>query len=236
MRILQLLIPVTLLGACSIVEPARMRLPSDLAETSVRQPFAGIGGGTRGRFEVGAYHGSFTRSERRLAVFDVFVKNHGHTSFVMSGPAIGSTIEAACKVSEKRIDLGIAEFETRPMAYRCDFTADGRPFPVRFELQEVRRGLGGALSRRERHGEIALGSETVQIRSIHRLDGSPIEMANPIGYVFEQEGEPVGAVELNGAPVLFLADGRDTGLARTITVAATSLAIFWDPANSALDD
>ena len=92
MRILQLLIPVTLLGACSIVEPARMRLPSDLAETSVRQPFAGIGGGTRGRFEVGAYHGSFTRSERRLAVFDVFVKNHGHTSFVMSGPAIGSTI------------------------------------------------------------------------------------------------------------------------------------------------
>ena len=137
---------------------------------------------------------------------------------------------------ERVLDLGIMEFTPGPMSYRCEFTADGRAIPARFELQEVRSGIGGALSREERRGEIALGGEIVQIRSVHRLEGSPIEMASPIGYVFEQDGRPVGAVELNGSPVIYLADAADEGLARTIVVGAMALAVFRDPANSALEE
>ncbi len=81
-----------------------------------------------------------------------------------------------------------------------------------------------------------MGGETVQIYSVHKLAGSSFEMASPIGYVFEQFGRPVGAVEINGAPIIYIADLTDEGLTRAITVGAVALAIFWDPANSALGD
>ncbi|WFL76136.1 hypothetical protein P7228_08985 [Altererythrobacter arenosus] len=236
MRSIGVTLALVALGGCSAIQPARMRLPVELSAASARMVYSGIGGSTRGKFAVGAYHGSYERSEQRLAIFDAFVRNYGHSEFEIAGPEISSTIETRCQMREKVLDFGIAEFTTRPMAYRCEFTAEGRAIPSRFELQEVSRGIGGALSREERMGEIALGGETVQIRSVHKLDGSPIEMASPIGYVFEQHGEPVGAVELNGAPVLYLGNTADPGLVRTLTVAATTLAVFWDPANSALDD
>lgn len=212
-----------------------MQLPQPLAEGAMAVPVSGIGGGTRGRFAAGDYRGSFARSEKRLAFFGIAEKNYGHSTFTIEGPAIGKTIEAECRMREKVLDFGIAEFVTRPMAYRCEFTADGRAFPARFELQESKSGPGDALSRTARRGEIALGGETVQIRSVHQLSGSPFAMAQPIGYLFEQGGRPVGAVELNGAPRLFIAPEADHGLARTLTVAAIALGIFWDPANSALD-
>lgn len=236
MRKLTFLGAALLAGACSTTQTATMRLPSGFDVTSTRLPFSGIGGGTHGRFTVGEYRGGFERSEQRLAIFDALEKNYGHSEYVIEGPAISSTIEARCRFSERLIDLEFAEFKPKKMAYRCEYTAEGRAFPARFELQEVHHGLAGALSKNERYGEIALGGETVQIRSVHKLVGSPIVMANPIGYIFEQDGQPVGAIELNGSPVLFLSNGADEGLARTIAVASVALAVFWDPANSALDD
>lgn len=223
------------LAACAGIQPVEMRLPPSVAATAERMAFSGISGWTHGRFAVGPYQVGYERSEERLAFFDTFVTNYGHSEFTLAGPEIGTTIEARCRMRERVLDFGIAEFTPRPMSYRCEFTADGRAFPARFELQEVREGIGGALSKNERRGEILLGGEAVSIRSVHKLKGSPIEMANPIGYVFEQDGEPVGAVELNGTPALFIPAGTDPGLARTLTVAATALAVFWDPADSALE-
>ena len=236
MRLVFILTMLLLMTACEAFPPAEMRLPPSLADQSARLPVEGIGGWRRGQFRTGDYTGSYERSEERLAFFDAFIRNSGHSEFVIEGPAISSTIEAHCRMRERVLDFAIVEFTPQRMSYRCEFTADGRAFPARFELQEVRTGLGGALSRRERRGEIALGGETVQIRSVHKLSGSPFEMANPIGYVFEQHGRPVGAVEVNGRPVIFIGDLTDEGLSRTITIAAITLAIFWDPANSALDN
>ncbi|MGQ7828867.1 hypothetical protein [Altererythrobacter sp. Z27] len=223
------------LAACAGLPPAQMRLPADLADNT-RVEFQGVSGWTHGRFTVGEYSGGYQRSEERLAFFDTWIKNSGHTEFVVEGPAISTTIEARCRVQEKILDLGSLEFKTKPMSYSCEFTANGRPFPARFELQEVREGLSGALSKEARRGEILLGGEAVQIRSVHRIEGSPFAMASPIGYVFEQDGRPVGAVELNGRPVLILPRGTDQGLARTLTIAALALGLFWDPADSQLGD
>lgn len=225
-----------LAAGCAAFPPAEMRLPPALAAQSAPLPVEGIGGGTTGRFRVDAWQGTFERSEERLAVFETFVTNRGHADFIIAGPGISSTIEARCRMRERIIDLDILEFTPQPMAYGCDFSAEGRAFPARLELQEVRSGLAGALSRRERRGEIALGGETVQIQSVHKLAGSPIEMATPIGYVFTQGGNPVGAIELNGTPRLFVADRTDQNLARTLVIGAIALAVFWDPANSMLGD
>ncbi|WP_340586281.1 hypothetical protein [Erythrobacter alti] len=237
MRKFTLVVLALLASACSAITPAQMRLPQSLADQSARMPVEGIGGWRSGRFRTGPYIGNYDRSEERLAFFfDTLIRNSGHSSFVIEGPGISSNIEAECRMRERVLDFGIVEFTPRRMAYRCEFTAAGRSMPARFELQEVRSGLGGMLNRRERRGEIALGGETVQIRSVHKLVGSPIEMANPIGYVFEQYGQPVGAVEVNGSPVIYLGQRNDEGLSRTITIGAMALAIFWDPANSALAD
>ena len=134
---------------------------------------------------------------------------------------------------EHAIDLGLVEVTTRPLAYRCAFTAEGRPIPARFELQEVVGG-GTAITRYERRGEIALGGVTVQFHSLHHLAVTSLPSLTPVGYQFERNGTPIGALSLTGRPVLTSADvGPD--IQRTMTVAATALALFWDPAIHDLD-
>ncbi len=233
MRTLATLAAALLAAACT---PAQMRLPDGLAAAGQVLPVEGIGGGNRGRFYIGAWQGSFTRSEERLALFDALVTNRAGADFIIEGPGISETIEATCRMRERVVELGVVSFTPGRMAYACQFTAEGRSFPARFELQEARTGLADALSRRQRLGEIALGGEVVQIRSVHRVAGSPFELASPIGYIFEQQGREVGAVELNGKARLILADPANEGLARTLTIAGLTLALLRDPANSALGD
>lgn len=225
-----------LASGCSGLPPAQMNLPPALAQQGAPLAIEGVGGGNTGRFYVGPWQGSFTRTQERLAFFDSVITNRGHTGFVIEGPGISWTLEAECRMHERVLEFGVVAFTPKPVSYACDFTAEGRGIPARFELQEVQEGLADALSRRQRRGEIALGGEVVQIASVHKLKGSPFELASPIGYVFEQGGKPVGAVEINGAPRLFIADPANRNLGRTLTVAAMALALFRDPANSPLSD
>ena len=77
-----------------------------------------------------------------------------------------------------------------------------------------------------------IDGETVDIRSVHHLAGTSLPTSTPIGYVFEQRGRPVGAVELNGRPALVVEPGASPELRRTLTLAALALGVFWDPANT----
>ena len=132
---------------------------------------------------------------------------------------------------ESSLDLGVVEVTTRPMAYRCEFAADNRPLAASLELQEF-NGTGAAMTRYERRGRIVLDGETVEIRSVHHLAGTSMPVLTPIGYLFEQNGRPVGAVELNGRPALLIEPGASSALRRTLTLAALALGVFWDPANT----
>lgn len=214
-----------------------MRLPADLSASPATTTWiTGFNGWNTGKFEAGRYNGSYQRSEGGLALFDTWIERSGKGRFAIAGPEISSTIEATCRMRERAIKIGDGlEMTTNPMAFRCAFEAEGRPFPARFELQEATGG-GSSAYRYERHGEIALGGETVQIRSVHDLVGTPHGTITPMGYLFEQHGRPVGALELNGTPELIVPDGSDPGLARTLTVAAVALAVFQDPANRSGDD
>jgi hypothetical protein len=216
-----------LVAACA---PAQMRLPTSLVEAPVRTEIAGIGGHASGRFTAGSYGGVFERSLEKWSFSDTAIARSGHSYFSLSGPEIGSTIEGHCGMRERALSLGSSvEVTVRPMAYRCEFTADGRPIPARFELQES-NGKGLAAFRYERRGEIALGGEIVQMRSVHHIDGSSLPTITPVGYVFEQDGRQIGAIDLANRPALVLPASLDRGLARTVTVAALALATFWDPA------
>lgn len=224
------LFAVLALGGCAA---AQMRLPAALSEASTRTEITGIGGKPSGRFVAGAYAGDFNRSLDRWSFLDRIART-GHSDFVVAGPEISSTIEARCDMRERAVDLSLAEMTVRPLAYRCAFTAEGRAIPARFELQETVGG-GSAITRYERHGEIALGGEIVRFRSVHHLAGTSLPALTPVGYVFEQRGRPIGALELTGRPALMLAPALDPGTARTATVAALALATFWDPAIHDLD-
>jgi hypothetical protein len=223
------------LAACASIPQARMLLPDQLSGHAEAVTVTGIGGGRSGSFRAGAFSGSFTRSASRLAFFDpLYERRDGHTTFSVIGPEINGRIDAACNMRERSITLSVISFQPHPMAYGCSFMSQGLPLPARFEVQAHRQGMGGMMMREERRGQIAIDGTVVQIRSVHDLQGSPIQIGTPIGYVFERDGAAVGAVEINGAPVITYASGMDAQTRRAILMAALALGLFWDPAESAL--
>ncbi|MBB3764258.1 VV20781 family protein [Sphingomicrobium lutaoense] len=227
------LIAATLaLGGCASLQPAQMQLPSSLAGQSA-EPVLGIDGWTHGRFRFAGYSGGYERSETRLRFFNAD-RRAAHADFTIEGPMLSGMVDARCRMRERALTLGSASFVTSPMAYRCDFLVDGRSFPARFELQESADGIGGMLAQHERRGEIALGGEILAFRSVHGVKGSPLTTETPIGYLFYRDGEPVGAIELNGTPRLISAPALDPGVKRTMAIASMALALLWDPADSQL--
>lgn len=230
---LMTLAAVVTTAGCAIA-PARMALPAPL-ETEQAFAFEGMTFGQQGRFEAGPYRVSYTRTDTRLALFDsVDERRSGRTSFALQGPGIEGEINADCRVAERTITLGIISFTPKPMAYQCRFFEEGRAMPARFEVQEERSGLAGMLMRQSRRGEIDFGGVVLQIASVHRLEGSGIETSTPVGYVFEEQGVPAGAVELNGRPTVRFDSGVDLHTRRAVMIAATALGLLWDPANSPL--
>ena len=76
---------------------------------------------------------------------------------------------------------------------------------MRFTLQEGRDAGVPKTMQAERRGRIDFNGTTVTMRSVHAVEGSPLPLGTPIGYVFERDGRAVGAIELNGlTPRLWL--------------------------------
>jgi hypothetical protein len=225
MRYILPLLSAFLLAGCAT---AQMRLPENLAAAS-RVEFEGIGGWRSGEYTAGGYAGRYERSADRLSYFDTINENRGHSEFTLAGAGLAEAIDGRCRMRESSLDLGLVEVTTRPMAYRCEFRAGDRPIAAALELQEV---TSRAINRYERRGRIVLDGETVEIRSVHHIAGTSMPVSTPIGYVFEQRGRPVGAVELNGSPALIVEPGASPELERTLMLAALALGVFWDPANS----
>lgn len=237
MRIFQSLAIVAAVSvvACVSLEPARMALPPALDGHAETVGITGIGGGTAGQFQAGSFSGSYNRSASRLAFLDpLYERRDAHTSFAVSGPDIVGALAVDCRMRERTITLSVVSFEPNPMAYGCTIAHEGRILPARIEVQAHREGLGGMMMRQERRGEIALNEVVLKIRSVHDLQGASIQMATPIGYVFEREGQAVGAVEINGAPVIAYGPDTDAATRRAILIASLALGLFWDPAESAL--
>lgn len=217
------------LAACGVLQPARMELPPDLAARGDAVAIEGMDGGTRGSFTVAGKSGSYTRSAQRLALFDeLAVFDWGGTTFTLNGTP---TVAATCKMRQTTVNISIVGFNPKPMAYECDLRVDGRPAAARFSLQESRDTAGKLTAQAQRRGVVQWDGVALTIRSVHRVQGSPLPLQAPIGYVFEQDGRAVGAIELNGlTPALWLPPVAQPRERQAVLVGALALAVFWDPA------
>lgn len=221
-------------GGCAGIQSARMALPHNLASSAVTVPVTGIGGGRSGAFRAGDYAGRFTRSDERLAVFDpLFERRDGHVNFELTGPDIVVSMRVACHAEERTVTLGVVSLEAQPMSFGCDISSGGSG-AARLEVRAHREGMGGRLMRQERRGEIALDGVALQIRSVHDVEGSGVRMATPIGYVFEQNGAAVGAVEINGSPVVSHDPALGARTRQAVIIASIALGLMWDPSRSDL--
>lgn len=222
------------LAACATVQPARMVLPAALSDHETIA-VSGLGGGRRGTFRAGAYHGTFARSDTRLALFDPLHEQRGGRAVVsIVGPAGEGSITADCSVRERTVTLGIVSFRPKPMSFGCALVGSMPGSTGRIEVQEAAEGPGGMMMREARRGELVVEGRTFRIRSVHDVAGSPIQSGTPIGYLFEWEGRAVGAVEVNGSPTIRISRTADAATRRTVLIGALALGLFWDPANSPL--
>lgn len=229
MRYSWLTLAVVALAACGAIQPARMQLPDPLpADPPVA--IEGMAAGQRGEFRAAGYHGQYARSATRLEIFDdLAVFDRGRASYTLDG-VMEAPLSARCTVRQTSMTIGVVGFDPKRLAYECDFDAQGKAAGIRFTLQEARDNGTPKTLQAERRGRIEYRGRTLTLRSVHAVEGSPFPLAAPIGYVFEQDGRAVGAIELNGLTPRLWLPGSSDDTRRAAVVAAMALAIFWDPA------
>lgn len=229
LRIIVPALAALVLAACGAIQPARMALPEPLRGA---EPISvdGMDAGQKGTFRAGGYSGEYARSATRLELFgDFAVFDRGRATYTLNG-VTAAPLAARCTVRQTTMTVGIVGFEPKKLAYECDFSEQGKGAGVRFTLQEGRDPGVPKTLQAERRGRIDFNGTTLTMRSVHAVEGSPLPLDTPIGYVFERDGLAVGAVELNGlTPRLWLPAGNDDAR-RAAVAAAMALAIFWDPA------
>jgi hypothetical protein len=216
------------LGGCASIPPAELALPAGL-DGLAAEPIQGIGGKPSGRFALGASGGRFERSASRLSLFDLL--QHDRAAVQVSFDSDGT--RGSCKLRGNTVNVGIVQAPVKPAGFDCDFAqADGQP-AARLELRAVgsHGKSAGAGTRDERQGRLAAGPISLEVRSIHRVQGSPLPLAAPVGYEFLDGGRAVAALELTG-PTPRLWRPAYGPLREPVTQAALALALLWDPAGN----
>jgi hypothetical protein len=204
------------LCACAGLPSARMALPEPLA-AQTPTTVQGLGAGRQGEFTLGKERGRFERGADRLTVFDVLAFDR------VSAHYRSATTSATCRGRQTEATLGVLTGAPRPFEFRCRF--DGA-FAGELELNG-RAGAGG--TQQQRSGRLVAGAVVIDIVSVHRLQGTPLPIAFPAGYLLTVEGRPVGAVELTDTrPRVWLPAGPQS-VTTAATHAAITLALLWDP-------
>lgn len=205
-------------AACAALPPARMALPEPLAAVAP-EALQGVGGGREGRFEIGALQGQFVRSASRLSLFgDALAADRAALDYRTHD------VTARCRARQVSAAAGVLVAAVRPFEWTCRYEG---ALPGELVLAADAAAPGAPSAARQ--GRVTLAGATLAVRSVHRVQGSPLPLERPIGYVLEVDGRPVGAVELNGPPRLWR-PVAGTPLHDAVTHAALALALLWDPA------
>lgn len=214
-----LALSVTLaLAGCASLPAARMALPSELAAiepVSVR----GLGAGREGEWRVGEARGRFERSADRISWFDLAQTDRVGASFTVPGPA-GAPASVRCRGRQATLTWRIVDAPVQPYGVSCRW--DGGA--------ELSLAAATHPTRDERVGRYRDGAVTLELRSVHRVQGSSLPLEAPIGYLMLEGGRPVAAVELNGTTPRLWRPAATSPLHRPATEAALALALLWDPA------
>jgi hypothetical protein len=216
-----------LLAGCASLPAAQMALPPALAARAP-EPVQGIGIGRKGEFALGAERVSFTRGRDRLELFEVVSFDRSPTRYALTR-ADGSLVEASCRGRQNTVTLGVLQGNAKPFSFECEWRQhpQGRVAGMTVAAPSWIPG-----TRAERSGSFTLGATTLEVKSVHNVQGSPLPLEQPIGYVMSHQGRPVGAIELNGSTPRLWRPAPADALAEPVTLAALALALLWDPAGA----
>lgn len=214
-----------LLSACAAIKPAQMALPTPLAGLTP-DLVQGLGGGRSGEFQVGAQRGSFQRSRDRVDFFDTVSFDRATTRYSLTR-ADGSTVQAACRGRQTAVTIGILQGAARPYTVECRWTG-ALAGTMTLGADSAKAGV-----RSDRKGLFSTDTTTLELHSVHQVQGSPLPVDAPIGYLITHRGQPVGAVELNGTTPRLWRPAAGSTLQEPVTLAALATALLWDPAGAA---
>jgi hypothetical protein len=208
------------------VPAARVDLPPPLARQTP-EPVQGIGLGRQGEFTIGDARGRFQRGRDRVELFERVSFDRARTRYALT-LADGRQQQAACRGRELEVSWRVLAAAARPYRIECEFSgAVGARGSARLQLDAP--GVP-AVGRSERRGQFIVDGQALEIASLHRVEGSPLPLEAPIGYLFSHAGQPVGAVELNGPAPRLWRPAAGSALHEPVTLAALALALLWDPA------
>jgi len=213
-------------AACAALPEAKMALPAELDATEPVR-LRGLKAGRTGEFDLDGARGRFERGASRLSFFDGIVARDnveaGYTLF----PGQPNAVTASCKGRQTTSTVGVVSVAPQAFEVRCDYTG---AWTAQLSLASKSAEMG---SRQERQGRLQSPAGALELRSVHRVQGSPLPLETPIGYVFLDAGRIVGAVELNGTTPRLWRPAAGSAWHDEVTHAALTLALLWDPANRA---
>ena len=221
-----LLVGVAALGAC--VQEARMRLPLAPAAELEEVALTGIGFSAAGTFTIAGAEGDYSRGGERVDAFEV-TSAAGGSSFSLRGGPVGEDLSAFCSFSQKDVALSRSLTATvEPLFLRCTFDRESG------QAGDLELSAGG-ISGSERHGSLLFDGRLLEVKSVHKMQGSPLPTGMPLGYVFLDQGREVGGVDLNGGTKRVYLP-RDPELRQAALAASVALAVFQEPEDVGLVD
>ena len=214
---------VLTLSACAGLPAAQVALPSALAAQAPER-IEGIGAGRAGSFTLGGASGTFSRGRDRLELFETVNWDSARTRYVLT-LADGARTEAACKGKAVEVSWRVLAADARPFSFECEWRG-ARTARLAVDAPALAVGM-----KAERKGRFTMNGVSIEVRSLHDVQGSPLPLEAPIGYLFSQGGRPVGAIELNGPTPRLWRPAAGDALHEPVALAALALALLWDPAN-----
>lgn len=209
-----------LLSGCGLVREARMAVPQALAAMP-EERFGHPGWGRRGEFMLGEQSVRYERGADRLSLFDTLSAARAPLRYTLAGAA--GAAQAECQANQVSVSAGALAVDTRPWTLDCRWSGAS---DATLRIGEGRVQWG----QQTREGSYRGHGQVLQLRSVHRLEGSRLPLASAVGYELLQGERSVGSVDLSrGVPVLRRPDPR-TPLGQAVTEAALALALVWEPA------
>jgi hypothetical protein len=211
------------LGACASLPTARIELPDHLAAIAPLT-LEGPIGVARGDFRLGELQGSFERQASRLDLFGRLAQDRALVSYRLQGDGL----RADCKLIGNTATLGALQLPLKRANYACSFSRDGQALPQRLELKAEDAAAG---TREERRGSFVAGNVTLELQSLHRVQGSPLPLPAPAGYLMRHQGQVVAALDLNDVRPRLWQRAPDAAASAAVLQASLALALLWDPAS-----
>jgi hypothetical protein len=211
-------------AGCATIQPARMALPATLADATATEqlPLQGLGGKAQGTLQVGNASGRYERSNGQLALLDALVSfNRGSARYTLQAPGTQAD-EAECQARQTDAQRGILALPVRPWAVNCVWKSGAR-----LALHAEVLAAGGTQDARQ--GRYEAAGVTLELRSVHRLQGTKLPLAQAAGYTLLHQGVVVGALELTDSTPRLWRPRAGQPHHDAVTQAALALALVWDP-------